>query len=322
MATLVDPPHDPSTAPPPGVPGEVPADFLADTDLCPDPAVAGRFGIDVSPAWNVIYTFGGMSFGLALRGAERALARDDLALVSAHAVFCEPVAAGPVVVDTTVLRQGRAAAQVHADLRVGAPPADARSTTPNVALSAVFGRVDDSPVDFTGIEFPDDVLEPEASPRPSETSEDSPFGRIRFHDQVEWRIATPGFDPRATDRAPGPARAQVWMRFLDEPRRPDGTLDPVALAVPADTLGWALFRRTGTSLPPFLVLTLELDLQVLAPTRSRWLLQDVRCQHAGGGFAFGTVELWDEDRRLVAMASQRARLRLFDPGAAPAADQG
>ncbi len=301
------------------------ADFVRDTDVHAVPGAPGRFAIDVSPAWNVIYTFGGVSFGVALRAAQRALARDDLSVVSAHAVYCAPVSAGPATIDTTVLRQGRAAAQVAADLRTGAPAdvAPAAATPPNVALTAVFGRIDESPIAFTGIGFPEGVRGPgDSQPPPPRDESSSPFGRIRFHDQVEWRVATEGYDPLDPPTGPGPARTQVWMRFLEEPRLPDGTVDPVALAVPADTLGWAIFRRLGASVPPFLVLTLELDLQVLAPTRSTWLLQDVRCQHAGGGFAFGTVELWDEDRRLVAMASQRARLRMFEPGAAPGANQG
>lgn len=303
-------------------PSPVAADFRRDTELRAVPGAPGRLTVDVSPAWNVIYTFGGVSFALALRAAQQALERPDLDVVSAHAVYCAPVSAGPATIDATVLRQGRAAAQVAADLRSG--PADELDldAAPDVALAAVFGRIDESPVAFTGIEFPDGVLDPDDSPPPPPRDDaSSPFGRIRFHDQVEWRVASAAFDPLDPAPGPGPARTQVWMRFLEEPRLGDGTVDPVALAVPADTLGWAIFRRLGASVPPFLVLTLELDLQVLVPTRSTWFLQDVRCQHAGGGFAFGTVELWDEDRRLVAMASQRARLRMFEPGA-PAAEQG
>jgi acyl-CoA thioesterase len=307
----------------PSIEVDRPADFLADTDVVTDPGRPGRFGIEVSPAWNVIYTFGGMSFGLALRAAQRAMARDDLDVISAHAVYCQPVSAGPVVIDTRVLRQGRAAAQVLAELR----PADSAEGVvaeepPSISLSAVFGHLEDSPVDFTGIEFPADARSVAHSVTPPEV-ESSPFGHIRFHDQVEWRVAAAGFDPTAgLALEPGPAHTQVWMRFRRDPRLADGTIDPVALAVPADTLGWAVFRRMGATVPPFLVLTLELDLQVLAPTRSSWLLQDVRCQHAGGGFAFGTVELWDEDHRLVAMASQRARLKLFDAAGGPAELQG
>ena len=43
--------------------------------------------------------------------------------------------------------------------------------------------------------------------------------------------------------------------------------------------------------------------------RSEWLLHDVRSREAFDGFAHGTVELWDTERRLVAIASQRALVR-------------
>ena len=40
----------------------------------------------------------------------------------------------------------------------------------------------------------------------------------------------------------------------------------------------------------------------------------------GHGYAYGTVELWDPDRRLVAFASQRGHIRAVDPARFAAPD--
>ena len=78
----------------------------------------------------------------------------------------------------------------------------------------------------------------------------------------------------------------------------------------------AVGRRLGAwrpGRPTFLVLSLSITLDVVGPWRGEWLLQHVESQHAGDGYAVGTAELWNEDRTLVAVATQRARLRLMDP---------
>ena len=58
-------------------------DFLVDSDVQRDPNTPGRYTLDLSPAWNVFYTFGGMSMAVALRAIERELARDDFGPITA-----------------------------------------------------------------------------------------------------------------------------------------------------------------------------------------------------------------------------------------------
>jgi acyl-CoA thioesterase len=290
-----------------------PGDLLADVDVRPDPARPGRWRAELPPAWNVFYVFGGVTMATALRAAERALGREDLVPLGAHATFCAPVPAGAVVVDTEVLRPGRSAAQVAADVRIGDGELALR-------LTATFGQRHEAPVAYTGIDFPAGVLAPEASPeRPASRAPDDPFPPINFHEQTDWRPAMEGvrfFDP---DAPPGPARFASWFRLRTEARRADGTWDPVALCVPGDMLGPAVARPLGgvARSRPFLILSLDIDLQFVADTDAEWILQHVVVQHAGDGYALGTTELWDDRRRLVALATQRARLRPFAPPPVP-----
>src|SRR4051812_22864037 len=112
--------YDPDSSPAATVevPGDLPpADLLADIDCQRDPRDPSRFTLEISPAWNIFYTFGGVTMAAALRAAQRALGRDDLHPLSAHAVFCAPVGAGDVEIAVTVIRNGRTAANVSADLR-------------------------------------------------------------------------------------------------------------------------------------------------------------------------------------------------------------
>jgi len=290
--------------------------LLADIDVQADPSTRGRYTLDLSSAWNIFYTFGGVTMAAALRAAERELARDDLRPLSAHAVFCAPVAAGAIEIDVDVVRNGRSAANVCADLRQhGHDSTDLR-------LLATFGQQHDSNYQYVGIEFPSDVLPPELCPQrpdPAEMSEArSPFPPVNFHQQNDWRPALEGFswEEHWGDREPRASRFASWFRLLDEPRLADGTLDPVSYCVPADMLGPAIGRRIGPlgQDQPFLILSLEINLQFFATTTSSWTLQHVVSQHAGNGYAYGTTELWDEARHLIGMATQRARLRPFSAG--------
>lgn len=306
------------TTPPGWVPDGAPlGNLLVDTDVRRVPGVPGRWAADLPPAWNVFYVFGGVTMATALRAAARELDRPDLRPLTAHAVYCSPIAAGPVEADVTVIRDGRSASNVRADLR------QAGKDGVDLSLTATFGQVHDTHVAFEGIEFPSDVLPPEqcpSRPDPAEFSEArNPFPAINFHAQTDFRPAMAGFSWTGDWDVDGgrEPRFASWLRLLEEPRLPDGTIDPISYCVPADMLGTALGRRMGPNgpdNPPFLILSLEIDLQLFATTDSPWILQHTVAQWAGQGYGYGTTELWDEHRRLVGFASQRARLRPFSAG--------
>src|SRR5580765_5674720 len=101
-----------------------PSNLIADTALTPDSDVAGRYHADIPENWKVAYIFGGVTMYTALRAMREALGRPELALVTANAIFLAPVPPGPVTIDVEVLRDGRNASQVAADVHVpGAGPA-------------------------------------------------------------------------------------------------------------------------------------------------------------------------------------------------------
>jgi acyl-CoA thioesterase len=277
-------------------------DFLVDSDVQRDPDTPGRYTLDLSPAWNVFYTFGGMSMAVALRAIERELARDDLGPITATALYVQPVTDGPLEVDVRVLRNGRRAAQAVAELR------NEDHDGPALHLTATFGAPGESPIDYVDAVCPD-VPDPEDCSPPPPRPEGSPFTDLNFHQQTDWRPTT-WWDPETWTSQP--AETSCWTRLIKEPRRPDGTIDPISMPIPADMLGPAVGQRIGPN--PFFVLTLELSVHFFANTTSPWVLQHVVSPQAANGYASGHVYLWDEDRRLLGFATQRALMRAVAPG--------
>src|SRR5450432_3611798 len=95
-----------------------PRNLITDTALTADPTIPGRFHAEIPDDWKVVYVFGGVTMYTALRAMREALGRPELELVTANAIFIAPVPPGPVTIDVEVLRDGRTASQVAADLRV------------------------------------------------------------------------------------------------------------------------------------------------------------------------------------------------------------
>lgn len=288
-------------------------DFLADTTLTADPELPGRWYGAIPEAWKVVFAFGGMSMALAVRAIEQQLDRDDLELLSAHATFVAPVRCAPVEVDAVVLRDGRSAAQGTANLR--------NQGEDGTALHAVatFGRHLEHPIDFVESVYPRDAIPRALAPPPAPRPADSPFPTINFHEQTEWLPAyPPGFDFDDPDRPPRPARFGAWTRLVNEPRRADGSVDPLWLCVAGDSLGSAIGTKLGgrnhDDAGDFFTLTLEIGLQVFRPTTSAWVLQLTHAPAVMDGYGMSIVELWDEHEQLAGVATQRARLRPISRG--------
>lgn len=290
----------------------VPAgDLLADTTLVPDDSVEGRYHGIIPAAWRIEYAFGGVTMTAALRAMQEHLGRPDLQLVTANAIFCAPVPVDvPIVADVSILRLGRGASQVACDIRVEG------GETVAIRAHGVFGKNHDSPMAFQDAQFPDDVWMPEECPPEVPRPAEFDFPRLNFHHQTEWKPALKGAKaPWEPGYEPGPARFASWTRLLKEPRLPDGSYDPVAMGVPADSIGPAVGRGAGPANGHFMVLSLEIGLRFLrAPTTSpAWILQDMQCWQCGDGYATGPTLLWDQDRNLLAIASQTAHTRSWTP---------
>jgi acyl-CoA thioesterase len=283
-----------------------PGDLLRDTTLQADAAVPGRYRGSIADAWRIRYAFGGVTMTAGLRAMQQRLDRPELSLVTANAIYCAPIPCGPITADVTVLRSGRRAAQVACDLRVG--------DSEEIALRThgVFGIAHESSQSFVDCEFPSDVAMPDACPPPPPRSADDPWPQINFHEQTDWRPAIPRHWEQAPDAwEPGPARFAAWTRLHVEPRLADGSYDPIALAVPADSIGGAIGAKLGPSSERWMSLSLEIGLRIIQPPRTRpaWILQEMRCWQAGDGYATGPTHLWDTDGNLLAIAQQTAQLR-------------
>jgi acyl-CoA thioesterase len=270
-------------------------DLRADTVLTPDATVPGRYHAHIDEGWKVVYVFGGVSMYTALRAMQEALGRDDLTLVTANAIFLAPVPPGPIEIDVTVLRDGRRASQVAADLHVpGAGPA--------LRVHGVFGTAHDTAIAHQEVRFPE-VPHPEDAPMPP-TDRPNPFGEINFHQQTEWRPVSPLDDP-------GRAHFLAWVRLANsEPHL-------LALAVHGDVLGPAVGRALGPRDDPYMVLSLEIGIRFVATPCTNWVLQEIEAWHIGDGYATGPARLWDERGNLCAIATQTANLRVVKPGVRP-----
>jgi len=285
-----------------------PADILLDTQPRPVAGIDGRFEAEIPDAWRIFYAFGGATMATALRVAEAAVDREDLRLVSSEATFCQAIPTGPVAASAEVLRQGRSAAQVLVRLWA-LDPATPDPTGPvgnDLLVLCVFGTTGPSPFEFVGSVAPDVPGPLECREVPA--GDESPFHGIPYHRQTEFRFTGPSA-LRDPDLAPGDPVSSCWFRLKRPPWRADGTWDPAVLALPGDILGPAVHAGAGGGLPPFLIISLQIGLQIVGEVRSEWLLANTRSQVAGGGYASGTAELYDEDRRLVAIATQNAKIQ-------------
>ncbi|MDQ1447265.1 MAG: hypothetical protein QOC79_236 [Actinomycetota bacterium] len=268
----------------------MPRDLRDDTILTADPDRPGRFRGNLPDAWKVVYVFGGVSMYAALRAMQQQLGRTDLSLVTANAIFVAPVPPGPITIDVDVLRDGRRASQVAADLCV--PGVDG----PALRVHGVFGAAHDIELSHQEVRFPE-VPGPADVEIPPERP--NPFGRINFHEQTEWRPVSPLDDP-------GKGHFLSWVRLREtEP-------DLLSLAVHGDVLGPAVGRALG---PPddsdqmFMVLSLEIGIRFVRAPVTPWVLQEIEAWHVGDGYATGPARLWDEHGRLCAIATQTAHLR-------------
>jgi len=271
----------------------MPRDLREDTTLTADPVEPGRFHGNLPDAWTVVYVFGGVSMYAALRAMEEALGRRDLSLVTANAIFLSPVPPGPITIDVEVLRDGRRASQVAADLRVPA------GEGPALRVHGVFGLAHDTDYAHQEVRFPEVPLPADLEVPPERPN---PLGHINFHEQTEWRPASPLDDP-------GKGHFLSWVRLREtEPHL-------LTLAVHGDVLGPAVGRALGPAEErgAFMVLSLEIGIRFVRTPVSQWVLQEIEAWHIGEGYATGPARLWDESRQLCAIATQTANLRRVPP---------
>jgi acyl-CoA thioesterase len=220
-----------------------------------------RYEANIREAWNLRpLPQGGFVTALALRAMADALGDPAQRLRTLHTAFVTQVAQGPVTIDVELLRRGRSMSHLRAEvMNTGA--ARGHVTT------AIFGSTRPG-FAFTDLEPPAGVPVPAECP----SFRDPPpvewaSGPMPFWDElVESRPAL-GHAPWE-DYVPDRAERAMWYRFDDPPFLDDGTLDPLAVVVLADTMPGAVFERIGPTEQMWFSPSIDLTVHLLDVCRS------------------------------------------------------
>ena len=241
---------------------------------------------------------------VAVRAMAAELGDSGQRLRTSHTTFVAPVTHGALEIDVEVLRRGRSMSHLRAELRNPA-------ATHGHVTTAVFGS-NRRGFDFTDLEPPTgfiplsesrsfrDPLPPGVEPFPP-----SPFWDRR----VEGRGAL-GHAPW-DEYTPGRAEHGTWYRLDEPPVLDDGTLDPLALIVFADTMPGAVGEKVGPAhRQDWFGPSVDMTFHLLDSCRSEWVFAHNRARYAGDGYASLDMALWDfgpdgtDQGRLVAYATQ------------------
>lgn len=266
---------------------------------------SGRYDAVIRSAWNLRpLPQGGIVTALALRAMDDTLDHPDQRLRTLHTAFVAQVADGPVAIDVELLRAGRSMSHLRAEVK---NPDAARGHV----TTAVFGSTRQG-FEFTDLEPPTGVPAPDdcpsfRDPPPPEFQQD--FLPMPFWDElVEGRAALG--HPWWEDYEPDRAERAMWYRFDEPPMRDDGTIDPLAIVVLADTMPGAVGEKIGRTDRQWFAPSVDLTVHLLDDCRSPWVLAHNRARFAGDGYASADMALWDcgpdgvDEPRLVAYATQ------------------
>jgi hypothetical protein len=257
------------------------------------------FDTSVHPLWTVgDKPNGGYLLALLGRAARESVLLAGAAgieVVSATVTYLGPPALGPAVVHTFLLRRGRTASHVRATLtQEGTDLVDAVFVVGALSPSAPPRYSDIAPMQIPG---PDDCLR--LPPR-------IPGGvAVGIMETTDLRLdptALPfpesgGTEPDAV------AELRGWVRFADG-RAPDAT----SLLFFTDAVPPATMRIGSTGWVP----TLQMSVFVRALPAPGWLGLRMTAHLVADGMVDETCTLWDGSGRVVAQATQLARLRFPD----------
>ena len=233
----------------------------------------------------------------------RALDRPEQTLRTLHTAYVAPVTHGDVVVEVSELRSGRSMSHLRAEVRNPSASHGHLTTAVFGSRRRGFDFVDlEPPHDFTPLSESRSYREP---PPPGVES----FPPMPFWDRlVEGRTGI-GHAPWE-EYEPDRAEHGAWYHFDDTPLLDDGTLDPLALIVLADTMPGSVGEKVGRRTTGWFAPSVDLTFHLLDQCRSEWVFAHSRARFAGGGYASVDIALWDygpagtDPERLVAYATQ------------------
>jgi hypothetical protein len=262
------------------------------------PAAEGHSGAirhwhgTVSPDWSIDgRTNGGYLLAMAVRAALLHAGASAEPLASTG-TFLAPAPAGPVELETELLREGRttlvARARVHAG---GAACLEALVTA---------GALADGEAVVPGPAVPDLPAELECVRLPSR-SPAMPMV-VPILDVLDLRLdpATLGF---ARGRPSGAGVLRGWLRMVD-----GSPFDPLALVMAVDCYPPAVFDLREVD--PSWVPTLQLSAFVRGVPAPGPLRVSTLARSVGAGMVDESTDVWDSTGRLVAVGHQLAAVRI------------
>lgn len=258
---------------------------------------ADRFVGHIPASWDTPGgVHGGMLVATALSAARTAMARDDLTMRSAHAVFLAPPG-NDITFDVQVLREGRGSAHVRVSGRCMERDRPVVDATVMFTASSRYAEWLDA--EMPSVEPPGDLNRDLDRKWPPQV-ERPPTPLL---DRLDLR-SIPGFVPWEREWSPDmPARYLRWGRYHDTPWISDGVVDPLSLLPLADLPTSAIWVRMPIEELPVFYLSLDLWITFLEPVTDDWVLADIRARWLGDGHAHLETDLWCADR-LVAVSTQ------------------
>jgi acyl-CoA thioesterase len=265
---------------------------------------AGRYEGSIDEAWNLNpLPQGGVVTAATLRAMAHHLDDPTQSLRTLHSTFVSQVAHGPITIEVELLRRGRSMSQLRAEV------ANSGSRRGHLT-TGIFGA-DRPGFSFTDLTPPAEVPPPADCPS---YRDPPPPGTVGFRDMPFWRrlVETRGVYGHPPWEAYVPDRAEriQWYGFDETPFLDDGTMDPLALVVLADTMPGAVSEKVGPTDRAWFAPSVDLTVHLLDHCRSPWVLAHNRARFAGDGYASADMALWDcgetgsEPARLVAYATQ------------------
>ena len=268
------------------------------------PAGPGRYEGSIHESWDLRpLPQGGIVTAIALRAMAHALSDTAQKLRSLHTTFVAQVAHGPVSVEVELLRRGRSMSHLRSEV-----------TNPGAArghlTTGIFGSTRPG-FTFTDLDPPAEIPPPAQCPS---YRDPPPPGVVPFEPTPFWTQHVEGRPalghPFWEEYVPDRAETATWYRFDHPPFLDDGTLDPLALVVLADTMPGAVAEKVGRRDRGWFAPSADLTVHLLDHCRSPWVLAHNRARFAGDGYASADMALWDcgvdgaGSPRLVAYATQ------------------
>lgn len=295
----------PDSAAAPNDGGQADNDFLGLVAEGPtDSAERRRFRFDVLPHLSRLdgQLYGGTAIAVSIAAAEIVTQRPALWMTTQ---FVATAPGGSTVdVSMEVLAGGHRTAQVRVSGvdASGAVMFASLGATGRFKHGAIDGRFESCPVvsdpqDSQPVRSPFEYL---AAQRGVDLSSFPIPEHTGFVTAVDYRIPTVTAHPDD-----GPGRICVWAR-----RRDRAPISGAIIAYLADMVPMSV-ANAGNRLGGGV--SLDNTIRLGDVPRTEWVLIDLRPHLAVGGYGHGAAQIWSDDRRLVATASQTATMLTFDP---------